>query len=189
MTMGTRWIASLAALALLAGCATATPRSGPFRATAPSPARVAAVVNGEVITLAALDARLAGDRELAAEVAGLDAAAVQAAKRDLLATMISDTLIAQEAHRQGLKPEALRTSILRDVKVSDAEIAEARRLVRDTKVADPQLQRRRARLLDGTEAEQRARIRELLLREKTARALQDFALALRQQAQIQVLVN
>jgi hypothetical protein len=189
MTMRARWIAPLAALALLAGCATATPRSGPLRPATPSPARVAAVVNGEVITRAALDARLAGDAELSAEVAGLDAAAVQAVKRELLATMISDTLIAQEAHRQGMKPEALRASILRDVKVTDAEIAEARRLVRETKVADPQLQRRRARLLEGPEVQQRARIRELLLREKTARALQDFALALRQQARIQVLVN
>jgi hypothetical protein len=187
MTVRARWIASLAALALLAGCTTATSRSGPFRPAAPSPARVAAVVNGEVITLAALDARLAGDPALAAEVAGLDASAVQAARRELLATMISDTLIAQEAHRQGLEPAVLRTSILRDVRVTDAEIAEARRLLRETKVADPQLQRRRARLLDGTEAEQRTRIRELLLREKTARALQDFALALRQQAKIQIL--
>ena len=93
----------------------------------------------------------------------------------------------QEAHRQGLEPAVLRTSILRDVRVTDAEIAEARRLLRETKVADPQLQRRRAQLLDGTEAEQRTRIRELLLREKTARALQDFALALRQQAKIQIL--
>lgn len=178
------------AILVLSGCAAkAPPRTGPA-AVAASRARVAAVVNGEVITVDALDARLRADRDLSAEIAGLDDVTIETARREILSEMIVDTLIAQEAHRQGISSDALRESIVRDVAVSEREIDESYRLLqRARSVDDPQTQRRVQRLLSGTKTECRARLRAFVQREKEIQALQTFALGLRQQATIQVLLE
>jgi len=155
-------------------------------------AALAAKVGDDVITLPALEERFAADEERSAEVEGLDAKQVYMAKRSKLEEMIAEVLIAQEAGRRGVAPEALTESLIADIQVPDEEIDLSYRMAKQYQEKggnSPAIKRRVDRLLAGSEEDARKRIREFNLRDKKRVKLLSFAHTLKEQTAVEVLLK
>jgi len=144
----------------------------------------AAEVDGAVITVADVDARLAANHDLSDEVAGLDQRFVRVAERTTLDQLIAEMLLAQDARRIGVSPEHLRASVVREVTVADADVERAYRLARAYPGGNPMLERRVRRLLAGDEPAARARVRAFVQTEMEWVAIQNFVAPLRRQSRI-----
>lgn len=143
-----------------------------------------AEIDSEVITAEDLEQRLDGEADLKQEIAGLDERYVTDTKRALLERMIAERLVDREARAHGSSLAEVERTIAAEVIVGNEEVERSYRLARDYPVDDPRLQRRVHRLLAGSEAEGRDRIRQFVWREMCRVKLFERAIPLREQAHV-----